>query len=106
MQIEAAEPWACENGLGQQKAVGHDDGGIGIERRARRLLLQILELGRGAHRQSRALREFVHGRFFFREAASLAPGGSRVDAGDIVGCAYQLGQRRHGEIRRPHESKA
>ena len=38
MQVEAAEPRRIQDGLGQEQAIGHDDRGIEIERRERRLL--------------------------------------------------------------------
>ena len=47
-----------------------------------------------------------HGRRLGRQAAALGPRGLRVDGRDLVALADQLGQSRHGEIGRAHESEA
>src|SRR5690606_33569192 len=84
MQIEAAEPWRIENGLGKNEPVGDDDRRIEPERSEGVLRLRASEALRRAHLKAARGCERMHRR---RPLLLAAPRRARrlgVDAGDFV----------------------
>ena len=97
VDVDAAQHRRVEEAFGQDVPVGHDHGGIEIERLEGLGRLVALQGARRADRQAEFVGELVHGRLALLLAATRGLGGSRIDAGDVVTGFDQRGERRHGE---------
>ena len=84
MDVDAAEPGRIEDGVGQNKAVGGDHGGIGAQRRDRGLLVGALQTHRRAHVQAPLLGAYLHRRRPEPLAAPGPPGRLAIDGGNVV----------------------
>ena len=97
VDVEAAQDRRLEEAPGQDVTVGHDHGGIEIERlEGLRRLVRLQGAGR-ANRQAELLGEFVHRRLALLLAATRGFRGSRIDAGDVVTGFDQGAERGYGE---------
>ena len=106
MDIETAQFGRFQNRLGQQQAIGHDDGCVGAKGGQCRLFVFALQGDRCMNRQSFFQGEGVNGAGFFLVAA---PGRARrlgIDGGDIVPGVQQGGQGRHRKLGASHENEA
>jgi hypothetical protein len=97
VDVDTAQHRRIEEALGQDVAIGDDDGGVEIECPEGLGLLVAPETARCANGKAELGGELVHRRPAFLLAAAGGLGRARVDQDDVVTGVDQCTQRRHGE---------
>ena len=106
MNIDAAEPGRIKDGVGQDKAIGGNHGGVSVQGGEGGLFARALQAHRCPHIQAPRLGTRLHRRRPEPLAAPGAPGRLAIDSNDVVAGVYKGIQGRHRKVGRSHENQA